>query len=173
MRHPDLEIPSEGVPGALRSGPLFAPIPWASMGAAYLASCGISAALLAREVTGRGQRVETSLLQGAMASCLLVWQRTQNPDAKDYWAWISDMRSPKGMFQCSDGRWVMYWPMNPGFVQQVSAGDELRIPDNTGLDAHQDPVRLTMSEDDMVLAAVYFPEMAAAFARFSSAEWVP
>ena len=34
--------------------------------AAYLATMGISAALLARLHTGRGQHVETSLLQAAM-----------------------------------------------------------------------------------------------------------
>jgi crotonobetainyl-CoA:carnitine CoA-transferase CaiB-like acyl-CoA transferase len=47
-----------------RAGPIFSGAPTASTGAAHLAVQGTLAALVAREVTGRGQRVETSLARG-------------------------------------------------------------------------------------------------------------
>ncbi len=49
-----------------RPGPVFAAVPVALHAAAHGAVQGIAAALLARERSGRPQRVETSLLQGLM-----------------------------------------------------------------------------------------------------------
>jgi len=45
-----------------RPGPIFTPVPIASYGAAMLGATGLLSTLLARGVTGRGQRVHTSLL---------------------------------------------------------------------------------------------------------------
>ena len=67
--------PARGPRMRWRPGPLFGGLPWVSLGAFYLASLGISAALRAREVTGRGQWVQTSLLQGALATAVWPWQR--------------------------------------------------------------------------------------------------
>jgi len=49
-----------------RLGPIFLHMPMPSMGAFYLVSTGVLAALCAREETGRGQHVPTSLFAGAM-----------------------------------------------------------------------------------------------------------
>ena len=49
-----------------RPGPLHVVHPLPSVGAALLAAQGIAAALLAREHTGLGRTVETSLLAGAL-----------------------------------------------------------------------------------------------------------
>ena len=65
---PDFDAPDDLVRGAARSGPVFPRTAWPSMGAMYFATLGIAAALRAREVTGQGQWVETSLLQGALAA---------------------------------------------------------------------------------------------------------
>ena len=62
---PDYEVPPEAQQGPDREGPLLPASRFPSLGAAYAATTAISAALRAREVTGRGQWVETSLLQGA------------------------------------------------------------------------------------------------------------
>ena len=78
---PDLEIPQDQVQGAPRPGPLFVASQWPSLGAFFTASLGIAAALRAREITGRGQWVETSLLQGALAGAAGVWQRAEKIDA--------------------------------------------------------------------------------------------
>ena len=58
--------PKAWSPGSPRPGPIFTYTPWLSMGTAFLATTGINAALFARERTGRGQHVETSLLQAAL-----------------------------------------------------------------------------------------------------------
>jgi crotonobetainyl-CoA:carnitine CoA-transferase CaiB-like acyl-CoA transferase len=68
-------VPPEGCwVGASRPGPLFGGLPWVSLGAFYLAVLGISAALRAREISGVGQHVETSLLQGALTTAAWPWQ---------------------------------------------------------------------------------------------------
>lgn len=50
-----------------RPGPIFTNAPVASTGAGHLAASGIVAALIARRHTGRGQRLEVPLFQGAAA----------------------------------------------------------------------------------------------------------
>lgn len=47
-----------------RDGPLVYPVPWASFGSAMQAVAGILGALLVREKTGRGQRLDASLYAG-------------------------------------------------------------------------------------------------------------
>ena len=113
---PDLEIPDGMEPGSPRSGPIFTYTPWPSMAAAFLAAVGINAALLARERTGRGQHVETSLLQAAFSLTASKWQRAEHNDPPGYRTWIYDRRAPKGFFRCSDDRWVEQWVPNPRFV---------------------------------------------------------
>ena len=58
---------------APRPGPAFPAVPYASFGAAQAALQGILAALYVRERTGRGQRVETSLVQGLAAHDPWEW----------------------------------------------------------------------------------------------------
>jgi crotonobetainyl-CoA:carnitine CoA-transferase CaiB-like acyl-CoA transferase len=52
---------------APRAGPAYPAVPFASFGAAHTALHGILAALYVRERTGRGQLIETSLVQGLAA----------------------------------------------------------------------------------------------------------
>ena len=107
-------------PGSPREGPIFNYSPWLCLEAAMLASAGINSALFARETTGRGQAVETSLLQAAMACTTAKWLRVQEPDTPLFQSWIYDRRAPKGFFLCSDGRWVQQWVPNPNFVLSSS-----------------------------------------------------
>lgn len=57
-----------------RMGPIFLHMPMPSMGTAYLVPLGILSALHARETTGRGQHVTTSLFQGALLYTTQIWQ---------------------------------------------------------------------------------------------------
>ena len=172
VRHADLEIPPECVVGAMRNGPLFPAVPWPSVATCYVSTVAISAALRAREITGRGQLLETSLMQGAMACCAMPWLRAENPDAPNYWTWVMDIRAPKGLFQCADGRWVLHWPMVPPFVLGSSEGDTLRIPDEATLAARNDPARIGTGEDDLVVLVYYYPLLADAFRKFPAEDWV-
>ena len=97
--YPEFGAPEGLVRGTSREGPVFPRTTWPSLGAMYLATLGITAALRARETTGEGQWVETSLLQGALAAVCLNWQRVENPDAPLYWMWPIDARSIEGLYR--------------------------------------------------------------------------
>jgi crotonobetainyl-CoA:carnitine CoA-transferase CaiB-like acyl-CoA transferase len=166
-----LEIPEAMPPGARRPGPLFTATPWLSMACAFLATTGINAALLARERTGRGQHVQTSLLQAALTVTASKWMRVENSDAPFFRSWIYDQRANKGFFECADGRWIEQWVPNPRFVLSSSTGDEL-VVDLSVDRVRDDPDRVPPDPENIVVLAHYFPELAAAFERFPSDAWV-
>jgi len=168
---PELPIPEGMAPGSPRSGPIFTFTPWPSLCAAYLATTGISAALYARHHTGRGQHVETSLLQAALTLTASKWQRAEHSDAPRYRTWIYDERATKGFFQCSDGRWIQNWVPNPKFVLSSADGEVLKFRSGVNR-VRDDPDRVPPDSENIVVLAHYFPEMAAAIARFASDDWV-
>jgi crotonobetainyl-CoA:carnitine CoA-transferase CaiB-like acyl-CoA transferase len=158
------------VQGPPRPGPVFPASFYPSLGAFFAASLGIHAALRAREITGRGQWVETSLLQGALACASGVWQRAERVDAKDFDSWILCARSPKGHFECADRRWIHNWVPNPRFLLSASAGRELNAaPD---LAAKQDPDRFGTGPGELVVMQHYQPVLAEAVRKFSAEAWV-
>ncbi len=65
-----------------RMGPVFLHMPMPSMGTAYLVPIAITTALLARERTGLGQHVSTSLFQGALLYTTQIWQDVEHADAQ-------------------------------------------------------------------------------------------
>ncbi len=168
---PDLEIPEGMAPGSPRPGPIFNHTPWPSLCAAYLATMGINAALLARERDGRGQHVETSLLQAALALTTGKWQKAENHRAAGYPTWIYDQRASKGFFECSDGRWIEIWVPNPRFVLSSAAGDTLEVRSHLA-SARDDDERIPPDEENIIVLAHYWPAMKEAFAKFPSDEWV-
>ena len=88
--------------------------PWPSLATCYLATLAISAALRAREVTGRGQRVETSLLQGVLATHarrLAAGRARRTPRTSR--AGSSIRARPRRCSDCADGRWVHHWTPAP------------------------------------------------------------
>ena len=169
-----IEVDPETAVGPDRDGPMFTGIPWASNGAAYLATIAIAAALRAREVCGRGQHVATSLLQGVICSTSIAWQRAERPDSESYLGWTTDPRAPKGFYRTSDGRWIQQWVQLPGFMLGVSAGrdggGELELPER-GASPKDADLRIETDYTEMVLLHHFHPEMAAAAARFPAAGW--
>src|SRR5689334_1994201 len=166
---PDVEIPQEWVQGAPRPGPLFPASYWPSLGAFFTASVGINAALRAREHTGKGQWVEASLLQGAMAGAAGVWMNAEKTDFPGFDSWILGSRSPKGQFQCKDGRWIHNWVPNPRFILGASSGDALNSsPDLT---VQNDPDRFGTGPEELLVMAHYHPILAEAIRKFTAAEW--
>ncbi|HEX4018273.1 MAG TPA: CoA transferase [Frankiaceae bacterium] len=167
----DLEIPDGMPPGSPRNGPIFTYTPWLSMATAFMATTSISAALYARLLTGRGQHVETSLLQAAFSSTASKWQRMEHPDATGLRSWVYDQRATKGMFRCSDGRWVQQWVPNPAFVLASADGDTLEFRGDVAR-VRDDPARIPQDPENIAVLAYYHPLMAEAFARFPSDQWV-
>jgi crotonobetainyl-CoA:carnitine CoA-transferase CaiB-like acyl-CoA transferase len=90
---------------AFRSGPMFLRSPVASLGAMFLVPIGIMAALLSRERSGRGQRVEVSLLQGVLSLT------TQNWNWTDRGQFSLPKSHPPGIhqasiYECAGGEWI-------------------------------------------------------------------
>jgi crotonobetainyl-CoA:carnitine CoA-transferase CaiB-like acyl-CoA transferase len=82
-----------------REGPIFLHSPLPSMAAAYLVPIGVLAALSAREETGRGQYVETSLFQGAMALTTMLWVNAEHGQRESQH--IMEKSYPPGVHQRS------------------------------------------------------------------------
>lgn len=169
--HPEFDRPDGLTRGTDRAGPVFPRSTWPSLGAAYLASLGIAAALRVRAVSGKGQWVETSLLQGALAAVGLNWQRVENPDAPVYWMWPVDSRSIEGLYECADGRWVHHWTVRPSWVLAAAEGEQLE-PAPLDTRYRDDPDRLSMEPDGLLSGLFLHPLLAGAFARFPAAAWV-
>ncbi len=164
------EIDPDWVQGANREGPLHVASRWPSMGAFFSAITGISAALYARTQTGRGQKVTTSLQQGAMACASGVWQRAEDIDGQGFNTWIMGSRSPKGHFQCKDGKWIHNWVPNPRFILEASKGETINAtPDLT---VQNDPDRFGIGPEELLVMAHYQPILADAIKKFNADEWV-
>jgi len=165
-----VEIDPDWVQGANRDGPLHVASKWPSMGAFFSALTGISAALFARERTGRGQKVTTSLQQGAMACGSGVWQRAEDIDATGFNTWIMGSRSPKGHFKCADGKWLHNWVPNPRFILEASKGD--RVDASPDLTVQNDPDRFGIGPEELLVMAHYQPILADAVGKFNCDDWV-
>ncbi len=167
----DLDIPPGCFDGPDREGPLYPQSRWPSLGASFLALTGINAALRARLHTGRGQWVETSLLQGVLVSTAGGWQRPEHPEADGYMCWIFDPRGSKGHFQCADGKWIQNWVPNPSFALGVSQGDTISVDDRINKPT-DDPTRIGPDYSELVVLAHYHAQMKAAYAKYPSNDWL-
>jgi crotonobetainyl-CoA:carnitine CoA-transferase CaiB-like acyl-CoA transferase len=82
---------------------------------------------------------------------------------------VFDQRASKGFFECADGRWVQHWVPNPKFVLGSSQGDKLEA---AAVRPSEDPDRILTGPEDLIVYWHYLPLMRAAFAKFTSAEWI-
>jgi crotonobetainyl-CoA:carnitine CoA-transferase CaiB-like acyl-CoA transferase len=92
-----------------RMGPVFLHMPMPSMGAFFLVSIGVTTALIAREKTGEGQRVETSLFQGALLYTTQIWQHLEKSNAQTHE--LMGKTYPPGVhqpmiFECANQQWI-------------------------------------------------------------------
>jgi len=94
------------VTGEAGGAPVKCGVPIADLGAGLYAAIGIQAALLARERTGRGQRVETSLFEAALG--LSVWEATEyfaTDEAPQPQGSAHRLTAPYQAFRTADG-WI-------------------------------------------------------------------
>jgi crotonobetainyl-CoA:carnitine CoA-transferase CaiB-like acyl-CoA transferase len=167
---PGLEVEWDWLQGPPREGPMTTAMPAPSMGAFYALTTALDAALVARETTGRGQWVETSLFQGAGASNMMGWQRTENPYAEGFNTWINCSRTPKGHFECADGRWIHNWVPNARFLIGSSEGDSINLsPD---LSVQNDPDRFGSGIEEAYVIAHYHPILAERVKKFGADDWL-
>ena len=117
-----------------RKGPKFLGHPMIGYGTASLATIGILAALRARRLTGNGQRVDVSLLDGLVAQSSMNWWWNEN-DVSD----LARSGTEKGFgrtrvvtdpFLCADGEWIMIHTGGPGAFKRamdiLGVGEKVR-----------------------------------------------
>jgi len=102
-----------GMPG-FRPPPVHVVHPLPSVGAALLACNGIAASLLARETTGRGRSVETSLMAGALLyHPKVVGERIKRHVFQTHPSGSAPFYS---LYRCADGRWVQLGCVHAAFI---------------------------------------------------------
>ena len=149
---------------AFRPGPVHVVHPIASIGASMLATQGTVAALIARERTGRGRHVNTSLMGGVLANSPKAQGESLKP-------WSGRQQRPTGdwpfysVFRCSDGRWLQIGCIHDGFVNR--AVDALGIRDSVSdLD-----IGTRYAQPDEENRAKVYDVVARAFATRPRDEW--
>jgi crotonobetainyl-CoA:carnitine CoA-transferase CaiB-like acyl-CoA transferase len=109
-----------------RDGPVFLHSPVASFATGLLVPVAIMSALVARDRTGVGQRVEVSLLQGVLSLTTQNWS----------WSSVGATGNPRAypsihqqtIYECRDGKWI-HAPVMSGGKPSRSEGDILGIED--------------------------------------------
>lgn len=154
-------ISAMGIPGA---EPVKSGVPIGDLGAGLFAIYGILSAIIGRQATGRGQYIDTSLFDAALA--LSVWETTE------LWATgrlpqplgtANRMSAPYQAFSGSDGRFVVgaanqrLWIRFLDVIGRPEMANDPRYVDNKDRVAHRE-----------ILAA----ELAPTFATRQAGEWV-
>ena len=102
-----------GMPG-FRPAPVHVVHPLPSVGAALFAAIGIASALLARETTGRGRLVETSLMAGALLyQTKVTGERLERHVFQTHPSGSAPFYS---VYPCGDGQWVQLGCVHIGFI---------------------------------------------------------
>lgn len=114
-----------------RMGPIFCHMPMPSMGAFYLVSIGILSALHARERTGLGQHVRTSLMQGALLYTTQIFQDIERGGAATHE--LMGKSYPPGIhqqmiFECANDEWLHLSVMS-GLTPKRSLDDIIGLDD--------------------------------------------
>lgn len=88
-----------------RDGPIYGNLPFASIGAGYLAQIGVLAALNQRRSDGAGRLVETSILDGALAYLSMMWLDSDEDHAATQ-PGTGRGRLVVRSFRCADGEYL-------------------------------------------------------------------
>ncbi len=104
----------QGVPGM--DEPLFLPLPSASSFAAIIGSVSVAMALIARQRTGRGQRIEVPLHSAMFAAMGRHLSKFHDIDPPDLFQLPRNVMSHQ--YQCADGRYVQNHGMYQRFASQ-------------------------------------------------------
>jgi crotonobetainyl-CoA:carnitine CoA-transferase CaiB-like acyl-CoA transferase len=155
-----------------RPGPTFLPNHSPSMAAAYLVPVGIMGGLSAREETGRGQHVETTLFQGGMSLTSMLWIHAEHGQ-NELEATMSKTYPPgihqRSVYECADG-WI-HATGGGASSTGVTLTDVLGLP----ADKHPGMVMMMAAQgtaEGLAAAQALQQEVDAAFKKFNVAELV-
>ena len=162
----DLVLARTGLLGSLpgfRPAPVHTVHPLPSVGAALLACNGIAAALLAREDTGRGRAVATSLMAGA---CLYMTKADGEKIKRHVFQSHPAGSAPfYSLYECADGKWIQLGCVHEAFISIAAELFGLTtLTNEPRMVSGRAP--LTPADDEEMRAAV-----AGAIKRRPQAEW--
>ena len=144
-----------------RDGPIFLHFPAPSMATCFMLAIGVTSALRARQDTGRGQWVETSLYQGALAYTTMLWHEA-SAAGPGHHAMLAKTNPPgvhqTSLYECADG-WVHAATMNGLTAEVHVAGGRGARAARSGCDLDTPPQQERRADDERVREAV---EVAAA-----------
>lgn len=103
-----------GMPG-FRPAPVHIAFPLPSVGAAVMACLGVASALLAREDSGHGRAVETSLMSGALLYHPKVIGERMAPHV--FQTHPSGSAPFYSVYECADGNYVQLGCVHEGFIR--------------------------------------------------------
>jgi crotonobetainyl-CoA:carnitine CoA-transferase CaiB-like acyl-CoA transferase len=118
----DLIMSHVGIVGSMpgfRPAPVHVVHPLPSVGAALFAAQGIAASLLAREKTGLGRKVETSLMAGALLYHTKVTAEKLVP--RPFQTHPAGSAPFYSVYECADGNWLQLGCVHGGFIN-IAAG---------------------------------------------------
>ena len=119
--HADLVMARAGILASQPSfdgDPIHVVHPLPQVGAGLLAAQGIVASLVAREKTGAGRKVETSLLAGALVYSPKVGGDSYAP--RPYVATPSGGSPFYSVMECLDGNWLHLGCIHAGFIERAA-----------------------------------------------------
>lgn len=155
---------------AHRDGPVFLGHPTVSYGTAFITVIGALAALRARKITGQGQHVGTSLLDGMLTLASMNWWWNE----KDI-SYLARSGKTSGFgrkrlitdpFQCADGGWLIPHTGGPGSYKRMmdlmGFGDRVQAIDGPEM-------AVPLNDEELDVARVQLPF---AFKSRPRDEWV-
>ena len=159
-------------PSAGREGPIFLGHPHICYGTGFVAAIGVLAAVRARRVTGRGQRVDASLFDGLLSqSPMNYWFHPKN---------ISYVESTGGKrtgfgrkrlitacFECGDGEYIQIHTGGQGGFKRTM--ELFGFGDITQTVTHGSEMAVPLNDEELVIARDYIPE---AFKLRPRQEWI-
>jgi crotonobetainyl-CoA:carnitine CoA-transferase CaiB-like acyl-CoA transferase len=146
--------------GVRRDGPTFMYCPYANYGAAFTALLGICGALRARLHNGRGQFVDTSLMDGVAFFTNMLWQWSEMPVPEYNHFLDHTIPYPVWLYECADGLWLHHMRTDKGNMYALAR--VLGIPKPTDATWMTDAERWKFN--DQVIAA---------FKTRTRDEWIP
>jgi crotonobetainyl-CoA:carnitine CoA-transferase CaiB-like acyl-CoA transferase len=155
-----------------RDGPIFLGHPHIGYGTGFIAAIGTLAAVRARRVTGRGQRVDVSLLDGVLVqSPMNWWQQRDNISYVEVEGGkrlgFGRKRLITAAFECSDGEWLQIHTGGPGAFKATM--EIFGFGDITQTVTEGSDMALPLNDEEFVIAREYIPE---AFKQRPRQEWI-
>ena len=146
--------------GVRHDGPTFMYCPYANYGAAFTASLGICGALRVRLHSGRGQFVDTSLMDGVAFFTNMLWQWSEMPVPEFNHFLDHTVPYPVWLYECGDGLWLHHMRTDKGNMYALAKVLGIAMP--------TDATWLTDAErwkfNDQVIAA---------FKKKTRDQWIP